>query len=421
MAVYTVVKTVGTTSRQYSTLQNWHDGAPTDLTTAEKSAATTFLTGTFTAGMSLTFVGSGATGKLLETDSTGPGSGTYLVYGITAGNPAASDVVTGTGGSPPTCVLTSGTADNVGVIWQGQCYNDSEFTSAANQLTVSGSTSSSTCYKELTTATGQSFRDNANVQTNALKYNVSNGVGVKTTNAYAITIDVNEGYFRMSNLQALSEGFGYAAVRLVGTNCTAKNCIIEKSAGISGTSYGVLNVDSADSSIINTVVSYLNNMGASTRLINCENHGPITFTNCTVVVASDKTLTGIGIRGTYCNLVITNCAVFGITTPASGTGSITLSTCYTDATLAGWTTVTYDTSTGSGFQGTTAAASDWRIKSTSALKDAGTTDSSASPDIAGTTRPQGSAYDVGVWELVAAGGSFPIGARSHRYPAIARH
>ncbi len=202
MASVTVVKTIGSTGT-FSTPQAWNDGAPVDLTTAEKSAATTFAVAAYTQGESLTFVGSGATGKFLDTDSTGPGNGTYITYGITAGNPAASDVVTG-GSSGATCVLTSGTPDNIGVIWQGQCQNQ-EF-SGAITVTIEGSTSSSTAYKHLTTITGASFRDNANVQTNALRYNASNGCGIRCTNGGADTLDVFESFARVANLQLTNTG-----------------------------------------------------------------------------------------------------------------------------------------------------------------------------------------------------------------------
>ena len=89
MASTTVVKTIGTTGT-FSTPQLWEDGKPADLTTAERSAAGTFAVVSFIQGEALTFVGSGATGKFLDTDSTGPGTGSYITYGITAGNPAAS-------------------------------------------------------------------------------------------------------------------------------------------------------------------------------------------------------------------------------------------------------------------------------------------------------------------------------------------
>src|SRR3990167_4881646 len=174
----TVVKTIGTTG-VFSTLQLWEDGAPANLTTSEKSAAGTFLVAAFTQGETLSFVGSGATGKFLDTDSTGAGNGTYIIYGITGGNPAASDVVTGAT-SGATCVISSSTPLETGVIWEGQCQNE-EFVSATTLLTIAGSTSNSTSYKHITTIEGASFRNNANKLTNALRYNSSNGCGIRCT------------------------------------------------------------------------------------------------------------------------------------------------------------------------------------------------------------------------------------------------
>src|SRR5262249_25313543 len=63
----------------------------------------------------------------------------------------------------------------------GQCFNDSEFTVAGDILTISGETTDASHTITITTGSGQSFRDNAGVQTNALLYNVSNGVGLRAT------------------------------------------------------------------------------------------------------------------------------------------------------------------------------------------------------------------------------------------------
>ena len=398
MAVYTVVKTIGTTSRQYSTLQAWEDGAPANLTTAEKSAATTFLTGTFTVGMSLTFVGSGATGKLLETDSTGPGTGTYIVYDITAGNPAASDTVTGTGGSPPTCVLTSGTADNVGVIWQGQCYNDSTFTA---NLVLSGSTSSASCYKELTTASGQSFRDNANVQTNALRYNTANGVSVGVNTNYVVKIiAASEDYARVSNLQIKQTGSGTGnciegSDSGAGNGAIFSNLICESNKATTRIKTGQIMKNCL---LISTAAS------AVTSIATTNSGG--SFYNCTL--ASIGSVATNGFSNSYAGArTVQNCGFFNATNATDGTGTYTFTTCATDIASppSGCTTVAYSTSSGAKFQNITSGSHDFRIQSGSSMIDVGTTDSTnAANDIAGTARPSGSAYDIGCWEYVSAGG-----------------
>ena len=238
MAAVTVVKTIGSTGT-FSTPQLWEDGAPANLTTAEQSAAGTFAVASFTQGESLTFVGSGATGKFLHTDSTGVGTGTYVTYGITTGNPAASDVVTG-GSSGATCILSSGTADFVGVVWQGRCQNQ-EFSSATTVLTIGGSTMSSTTYKEITTVPGASFRDHANVQTNPLRYNASNGCGFRTTGAETQTVLLNnESYNRVSKLQIVGTGLSAQAMINESPNHLVEYCLFEGTYDGTDATLGVL-------------------------------------------------------------------------------------------------------------------------------------------------------------------------------------
>lgn len=65
----------------------------------------------------------------------------------------------------------------------------------------------------------------------------------------------------------------------------------------------------------------------------------------------------------------------------------------------GFSQVTYT----SQFQGTTASALDFRVKSGANLINTGTSDSTnGATDIAGTSRPAGSGWDIGSWEFVSA-------------------
>lgn len=403
MAVTTITKTIGTTGRQYSTLQAWEDGAPTDLTTAEKSAAGTFAVTTFVSGEALTFVGSGATGKFLLTDSTGVGNGTYILYGVLTGNIAASDVATG-GTSGATCVITSGTPTDTGVIWRGEAYNDSQFTAA---VLIEGSTSSATTYKELTVAAGQSFADNAGVRTNALRFNATNGVSISFTAGYNTAVLVRENHARISRLQIKSTastsralGLSTAVQSADGgfTGLIAEDCIADGHSAASNYSKGVAII------------------GSNCTLRNClivrtagDNPGITAFgatlVNCTVV-NTNATTTGLSIvAGSYATItLIRNCAAFNFATAPSA--STTSQTNYTNVVSppAGWTgSIAYSTAT---FVNITAAAEDFRIPTGSALIDVGTTDTTnGTPDISLTARPIGSAYDVGCWEASAAAAS----------------
>ena len=277
------------------------------------------------------------------------------------------------------------------VVWQGQCLNQEFFSSSAALLTVSGTTTDATRYKELTTYTGASFVDNASVQTNALRYNASNGAGIRSTYAWAGPIGVSESYFRISKLQISAT----TAVGFNGTGTTGlviDKCIVENS----GTTNEALKTYGSGT-IKNTLI-----VGRSTGVIALLSNGTSAY-NCTFVRTGSSTSNIL--NGSYSTSTFKNCAFFGGATTLAGGGTTkTYTTCYTDTASppSGCTTVTYDTSTGSGFENKTDATRDFRIKTGSALIDVGTTDTTnAANDIVGTSRPQGSAYDVGAWELVS--------------------
>lgn len=398
MASVTVVKTIGTTG-VFSTLQLWEDGAPANLTTSEKSAAGTFLTAAFVQGEALTFVGSGATGKLLDTDSTGAGTGTYITYGLISGNPAASDVVTG-GTSGATCVLSSSTPDNVGVIWQGQCQNQ-EFSGSGTMLTITGSTSSSTAYKELTTLAGASFRDNANAQTNALQYNASNGCGIRTTGTNGLTINAAEDFCRTSKLQITSTGSGGRA--LIGSAQAQFHdyLILEGNYTANSANLGVASVTNTGT-MRNSVA--INRATGADHIIGTGATTP-SFYNCTFVTPDDLATAPVSVflSGAAGTVTVQNCGLFaGDSSKAIKAGSATFNftTCFSDISgTAGVTQCTYANE----FQNVNDATRDYRLKAGAAEINAGTTDATnAAFDIVGTSRPQGSAYDVGCWELIPA-------------------
>lgn len=301
-------------------------------------------------------------------------------------------------------------------IWQGQCFNQEFFSSSATLLTVSGTTTDATRYKELTTYAGASFADNASVQTNALRYNASNGASIRCSYPWGPPIYASENYFRISKLQIAATG-NNAGVNVGNTGFIASGLIVEANSttgnpavifGVGGTLKNCLLVQRSTSQVAQL-------SGASS--------GTSSLYNCTLVRTGSSTSNLI--IGNYGTTTLKNCAFFGgATTLASGTSTRTYTTCYTDTASppSGCTTVAYDTSTGSGFENKTDATRDFRIKAGSALLDVGTTDTTnAAYDIVGTARPQGSAYDVGAWELVVAGATThtSIGALATAGAAVA--
>lgn len=400
--VVTVVKTIGTTGA-FSTLQLWEDGAPVDLTTSEKSACGTFAIAAFAQGESLNFVGSGATGKLLDTDSTGAGNGTYVTYGITAGNPATSDVVTGVT-SAATCVLTSGTPTNVGIIWQGEQQNE-ELSGTGIRVTITGSTSSATAYKHLTTVAGASFRDHASVQSNALRYNASNGAAIQGTSVNNPTISISEANVRLTGLQLNASGSNSRAITINAAGIIADFCIFEGTQTATGTTDGILGINNNSPTIRNSVV--VQKASAADHIIGTGTGSPL-FYNVTIVAPDDLATAPVSIwlSGASGTVTCQNCSMFaGDATKAIKAGSATynFTTSYSD--ISGTTGVTQATYS-SEFQNVNVATMDFRIKTGAAGIDTGTTDATnAAIDIAKTNRPNGSAYDVGAWELVQAPGT----------------
>lgn len=275
-------------------------------------------------------------------------------------------------------------------IWRGECFNQEFFSSSAQLLSVSGTTTDATRYKELTTYAGASFVDNASVQTNALRYNASNGAGIRSTYAWSAPVAVNESYFRISKMQ-ISATTAVAFNGGATTGLVMDKCIVENSATVNEPlkTYGVCTVK--NSLMVQRSTSTCAVLSNGTNAYNC------TF------VRTGSSTSNI-FTGSYGTSTLQNCAFFGgATTLASGSSTRTYTTCYTDTASppSGCTTVAYDTSTGSGFQNITDATRDFRIKTGSALIDSGTIETThAANDIAGTARPSGLAYDVGCWELV---------------------
>lgn len=316
----TVVKSIGSSSRDYSTLQSWEDACPSNLVTSDQ-------------------------------------------------------------------------------IWQGECYNDSEFSSSSSLLTISGQTVDSTRYVVLKCAAGQSFRDNANVQTNALRYNQSNGVGVRCTGGYAQAITVSTQYTRIEGLQVQCSNNSQALYN-TSNNCDFNFCIFESAR--SGSGYAVELADSGTKLRNSLVVNTTSGGGRGVLLYN----GASAY-NVTCVKPSDVTAAQTAFTRSYGTPILKNCAGFGYTDFTNSDASFSSSSgnnCTDDSTAPGSSNQVSKTYANQ-FQNTTNASRDFRLKTGSDCIDNGATDSTnAAIDIAGTSRPSGSAYDIGCWELVSAGG-----------------
>jgi len=296
-------------------------------------------------------------------------------------------------------------------VWRGECFNQT-FAPGGTAITFAGSTSDATRYKELTAAAGASFVDDADARTNALRYNTANGAAIEnTTNGYASAISVQEGFVRINRLQissirdCVNNGSGDGSLWL--------NQIIAHTSSTGGSPPVLLGRNNGK--ITNSLVY---RTGSSTTAL-LSTFQTVTAVNVTLAAASDRTAATNAVTQSYpSSAVFRNVAAFGCTNALNSSSSTTSTTCRTSAASppSGWSTVAYDTSTGSGFEATTASGFDARLKSTSALIDVGTTDATnAATDIVGFARPGGSSYDVGAWEFGAGGTDYTLTADSGSY------
>jgi hypothetical protein len=131
-----------------------------------------------------------------------------------------------------------------------------------------------------------------------------------------------------------------------------------------------------------------------------------------VVRPSDKTAGGSGFTKVGGNSVtVENCAVFGFSNFNSGTVSgLTGSNNCSDQTIGFGSSNQASKTYANQFQNTLDASQDFRLKTGADCFDTGVTDTTNLPaanDIANTSRPQSTAWDIGCWELIVAAPATP--------------
>jgi hypothetical protein len=283
-------------------------------------------------------------------------------------------------------------------VWRGECLSGFSSTAA---VTIAGSTSDATRYKHLTAAAGASFADNANVRTNALRYNTANGVYIDFAGGYATAVDINEANAIVSRLQIRGENPTDLPVRLNQARTILEQCIVSGAPNGGGFAPAVINMNAGVASSVarNCLVER-----RSTTSVAAINANRATVVGCTIVNTSG-TANSSGILNFYSGSDCTNRnnAVFGFTSGTNVVAATSSQTNICDVTSpgSGWTGgVAFSTAT---FTNVTSGSWDFRTVTGSALIDAGTTDATnGTPDISLTARS--GTYDVGCWEFASGGG-----------------
>lgn len=274
-----------------------------------------------------------------------------------------------------------------------ELYNDAEFTAGCvvqNKLTTG-------TYKiTIKAAAGHSFKDNREAS-DTLFYDVAKGVGINATGADGNSglIEIKSSYVTVEGLQAKMTGqLGSEAVFSSDAFLTGsgfKDCIIQKTYAATDRIVAI-----RDCSLINCLVVDSGSTASNNAVGTYENAQII---NCTIVRVGTTGGTAFAAGAAATNLV-KNTAVFNWSNGfAASTFSASSDYNGTDvASAPGANSLTSQTFADQ-FENT---ASDFRLKSTATLKDAGNTDSTNAPnDIIGTVRGTTTAGDIGAWEYVA--------------------
>lgn len=282
-------------------------------------------------------------------------------------------------------------------VWQGVIQSGASFSGSSAMLTIAGSTSDATRYKELTVATGGAWCDNA---ANALRYDEAQGAYIKSTGAYVDVVTVTEPYARISRVQIRASAGGSKALIIGGTGVRAKDCIASShtrnAIGISG------------AATVEDTLAHMSSTGGATAnaaglLVDGAN---ATLNNITIACPGG----GNAAKGLHLNYSTSTCRnvvamgfTDGIYRPSNSSGT-TFAACMQDTNGTSYTGVTNSVAFSTANFGNVGTGSpDLKTVSGSALIDAGNSSGSAT-DPFGTARPQGAAYDVGAYEYPSGGG-----------------
>lgn len=231
--------------------------------------------------------------------------------------------------------------------------------------TLSGKTTSATCYAEITTAPGASFADNADVSSNPLRYDATKGAAIEVTGNSVVGLTIQQDWTRFSKIQFASTSTGAnaaPALRVTGANCTGKTWIAEASANNSALPSAVA-ITGANCQVDDFIVIQRRNDVTAIILALFTGSKATNFTLVSTVARLNYAIKTQNATCTIADGYIGNC-----TAPEDGVVPLTKTNCYTDATASGYSVAPYSTAT---FESITDGSHDFRIKNGSTLAGSG--------------------------------------------------
>ena len=288
--------------------------------------------------------------------------------------------------------------------WEGECYDQGEFTATGIPLTIAGITVDATHNVQLRCATGASFRDKAGVRSNALDYNGTTGAGVAITSSGVYTNDIITStvqYTTITGVQVKSIAPGGARTGISSTgggNHTITDCISRAPIPFF--------MSSSPTPKLYVCLGIGTISGQSA--FNC-NVATSEFIGCTAVFPGSGNTVAAFSTYAYGTALIKDCAGFGFSAFQVGAGGATAgsgSNCTDNATAFGTTTANQVSKTfANQFVSTT---NDFRVKAGADLIANGTYDANCDPDISKFAR-SATAPTIGCWEYASAAVAFIAG------------
>lgn len=268
----------------------------------------------------------------------------------------------------------------------------------ANGLTLAGYTSTSSNKFIFNVPSGE--RHNGMAHSGAY---VTNGAGSVFTTLRLASDYVDVTWLEVEALNGLNAIYGWGSGGPAASNRTLlERCVIHSDTN---DTYGALNLS-------NYVQIHRNNIsytGGAVRMLDVRGVASFESDNCVFYTQGGDfpylTDPAHITKNTYVGGASNQC----FWSSGSNTGSNNASS---DTTATAQFSSSINSIAGSSaFTSVTAGSEDFRTKSGfTSLNDQGVTVSAASPDIVGTSRPQGSAYDIGPFENIVSGGSAPTRA-----------
>jgi len=300
--------------------------------------------------------------------------------------------------------------------YEGLIWNNGDIV-RTTYVSITGHTTTAANIISLKCAPGESFADNPNRATNPLIPSASYGVQISRSGNYSYNIILQEDYGLLDGLQlvrapgAIHQNASLALGKNGSSGTTTVSRMVVRGENFEQANNGIIGAGGSSSvDHVNCVFIDESVAGSGSPIWNGQNNS-CSFTNCVMIALNSQAGFDAIHRNYSGTTTVTNCIIMGW----GGIGNANLTSGVARNNVVNWTSYPSGwTDTGTLFSKTAAnqfvgIGTDFKLKAGADALNTGYTDTVHIPsatDIYGTTRPQGSAWDVGPYETPASSAAF---------------